>query len=296
MGLVAGDRFVGVEEDAAGLGPGREFGGVAGGRRALPDLKELGRVFGVSRVVRLLVGDEFLERRTFGGLDLASDREAEGEGEAIRTGRRRQEASGERTGGFDEDGVIEQRQRLLRRIAIAAERGAFIAGGSVEVDEHRVQEHALPMHVQATAPLVRTAAGDIGTVRKLDRLVIAGRLVGLGAGAADVGGVQQARDGERVVADEFGVESAGILGGEQTVGRIDLLEVGAQAAALAVGLAGDHQADHALHVPTLVAELEGEPFEQFRVRRKFALRTEVIEHGGEAGAVERLPEAVHERT
>jgi hypothetical protein len=96
MVLVAGDRFVGIEEDAAGLRPGGEFALVdARGRQALADLQELRRIFRMGGVVSLLIGDEFLERRTLAGFDLATDRKAEGEGEAL-VGGTGQEAGGER--------------------------------------------------------------------------------------------------------------------------------------------------------------------------------------------------------
>ena len=55
----------------------------------------------------------------------------------------------------------------------------------VEVGQHRVQEGALPVHVDAAAVLAVVAVGDVVAVGELEVRVIAGGLIGVGARAAD---------------------------------------------------------------------------------------------------------------
>ena len=74
-----------------------------------------------------------------------------------------------------------------------------------------------------------------------------------------------------------------------------LAQLGPQPGDLPIGVARHDQLHHVLHVPAALAELDGEPVEQFRMRRPLALRAEVVDLRAEAGAEELLPEAVHER-
>ena len=60
---------------------------------------------------------------------------------------------GEHAGGLDERRVVQQRQRLLRRVGDGARGGAVLARWGVEVRQHRVQERPLPVHVDAAAVL-----------------------------------------------------------------------------------------------------------------------------------------------
>ena len=92
-------------------------------------------------------------------------------------------------------------------------------------------------------------------------LVVAIGLVRLHARATDILGVQEAGDGEGVVTDEFRIQTPGILGSQEAVGGVDVLELRPQAAVLAIRPAGHHEADHALDVPAMVAEFDGQPVE-----------------------------------
>ena len=81
------------------------------------------------------------------------------------------------------------------------------------------------MHVDAAAVLAVVPIGDVVAVGELEVGVVAGRLVGVDARAAHVE-VEQAGDGQRVVADELGLEPPGRLGREQPVVRVGLAELG----------------------------------------------------------------------
>ena len=152
------------------------------------------------------------------------------------------------------------------------------------------------MRVDAAAPLRVGVAVHVVTVGKLQRRVVAGGLVGFRARAADVAHVEGPGDVEGVVADKLGLEAAGILRGEQAVGRIGLAQLGAVVAALAVGRARHDEADHLAQVPAAVAEFRREPIEQFRMRRQFTLRTEIVHDRAQADAKIHRPEAIRDRT
>ena len=137
----------------------------------------------------------------------------------------RQQRPGQDARGLDEGRVVEQREGLLRRVGDGADGGAFLARRGVEVRQHRVQERPLPVHVDAAAVLAFVAIGHVVAVGELEVRVVAGRLIGDGARAADVQ-VEQAGDRQRVVADELGLEPPRRLGGEQAVVRVDLAELG----------------------------------------------------------------------
>ena len=106
----------------------------------------------------------------------------------------------------------------------------------VEVGQHRVQERALPVHVNAAAVLPLVGVGDVVAVGELEVRVVAGRLVGLDARAADLE-VEQPGDRQGVVADELGLEPPRGLRGEQPVVGVDLAQLRAEAGVLAVGRA-----------------------------------------------------------
>ena len=57
-------------------------------------------------------------------------------------------------------------------------------------------------------------------IGELEGFVVVVGLIGFDGGAADVFEVEEAGDGEGVVADELGFEAAGILGGEEAIGGI----------------------------------------------------------------------------
>ena len=158
-------------------------------------------------------------------------------------------------------GSFEQREGLLRGVGDGSRGGAFLARGCVEVGQHRMQEGPLPVHVNAPSVLAMVGVGNVVAIGKLKVGVVTGRLVGEDARPADVQ-VDQPRDGQRVVANEFGIEPARRLRGEEPVVGVDIVEFGAEARVLAIRRRHDQQLDHPLDVPTAVPEFEGQPVEQ----------------------------------
>jgi len=167
----------------------------------------------VSAVDLALRGEERRQRFPLGALRLAGQCEGKGrvESRVVVAATGSEHAHGERARGLNKRGIVEQRERLLRRVAHVAGCGAFVARGRIEVGQHRMQKRALPMRVDATAPLAVAVAGDVVAVRELQCNVVARRLVRLGARAAEIAQVEQAGNRESVIAHELGFESAGIL-------------------------------------------------------------------------------------
>ena len=201
---------------------------------------------------------------------------------------------GEDARGFRERRVIQQRQRLLRGVGNVAAGDAFLARGGIEVGEHRLEKRALPMGIHATPILPVIGVGIIVPVGELEVHVVTGRLIGMGAGPADVR-IQQARDEQRIVPHEFRFQPARRLRGQQPVGRVRLSDFRPRVRALPIGRRHHHQFHHVLEVPTAVHELDGKPVEQFGVDRPLALRAEVVHHRGNSRAEKLLPQPVHDR-
>ena len=219
---VAGDGFLGVEEDAGELGPGGVFDGVEGGFGGEADVGEFGGVFGGGFEGVALGLEEGGEGVEFFGFGVAVEGEVVGLGEAGGVGASfvLKETGCEDAGGFDEGGVVEEGEGLLGGVAVGAGGGAFVASGGVEVGHHGMEEGALPVGVDAAAPLAGVGVGDVVAIGELEGFVVVVGLIGFDGGAADVFEVEEAGDGEGVVADELGFEAAGILGGEEAIGGI----------------------------------------------------------------------------
>src|SRR5205085_328133 len=83
-----------------------------------------------------------------------------------------EEAGGEGAGGLNEGGVVQEGKSLLRSVGYDAIGGAFVAIGSIEVRKHGMQEGALPMHVDASAPLAVIGVSHVGSARELEILVV----------------------------------------------------------------------------------------------------------------------------
>ena len=84
---------------------------------------------------------------------------------------------------------------------------------------------------------------------------------------------------ERVVPDEFRLESARILGRKQAISWVGFPEFRAKRTALPIGRARDNEANKATQIPAAVAKLAREPIEQFGVGGEFTLRAKVIDGG-----------------
>src|SRR5262249_420120 len=61
---------------------------------------------------------------------------------------------------------------------------------------------------------------------------------------------------------------------------------------LPVGGGRHHQTDELLHIPTRLTKLYGQPVEQLRMRRRLALRAEVLGGPHQTGSEDLMPEAI----
>src|SRR5262245_45837472 len=114
-----------------------------------------------------------------------------------------QDPCSENPRGFHKGGVVEQRQRRQRRIADRPLSRAFLARRGVEGLQQRMQVLPLPVSIKSAAVLVLVGVGLVVAKRKVEMLVITGRLVGPGAGPPQPLYEQTAcRQG--IVANEFG--------------------------------------------------------------------------------------------
>ena len=182
--------------------------------------------------------------------------------------------------------VVHQHECLERRVAALAAHAELLAARRVEGRHARRGRGALDERVEAAPPErlavvalvgLRVAAG-VG-----HRLPDVVGLVGAHALAAERRH-EQAAHGERVVADHLGVEAEARAARVKAVLRVggNFLRRGLRV--LPVGRGGHEQLQELLHVPALLAERDGQPVEQLRVRRRFALRAEVGGGLHEAGA------------
>src|SRR6185369_11972922 len=96
-----------------------------------------------------------------------------------------QNAHRKRTGGFDIGRVVQQHQRLLRKVRPAAVRGTLLSARRVESNDARMQERALPPRVKSTTILVRSLAGFVSARRKIQVLPVTVGLIRFRARAAD---------------------------------------------------------------------------------------------------------------
>ena len=149
------------------------------------------------------------------------------------------------------------------------------------------------MRVQTAPVLIAVGVGVIDPLREVQFLVVAGRLVRLAATAADPV-VEQSADREGVVADEFGVEALGHLVAMQPVARVGGAQLRGGIAGPPVSFGKEHRAHDVLHVPAALHEFDGQPVQQLGIRRRLALRSEVVQDLGNSRPEEELPQSIHE--
>ncbi len=89
-----------------------------------------------------------------------------------------EDAVGEGSRGFNEDRVIEQIERLERRVASGAGGDAFFARGCVEGEKPGVDEGALPPRVHAAAVAGGAVVGGVGAFREIEEIPVAVGLIG----------------------------------------------------------------------------------------------------------------------
>ncbi len=95
-----------------------------------------------------------------------------------------------------------------------------------------MQEGTLPEGVDAASIEFRAAAGRVLALGEIERREVAIGLVGLGAGAAELLD-EQAGNGERDIADHFGIHAEAALAREQAIVRIALFELAAWSSTIA---------------------------------------------------------------
>src|SRR5262249_1886428 len=103
---------------------------------------------------------------------------------------------------------------------------------------------------------------------------------------------KQPADGERVVANDLGIEPETALACKPKIVGVGLAKGLIGTRRSAVGFRGAHQAHHVLDVPTAVAELNSEPIEQFGMSWRRALGPEVIWSRDKASAEHHGPKPV----
>ena len=163
MGVsVSRDRFVEVQDGPCRGGPGGEFDLVE--RRVSrrdPHTEQFpGGFRGPFEFVAASgeqAGDEVALDRVGGAREGLPPQEPDPVGVA-RAGLAHR-ARGQAAGRFDERGVVEEHERRLRRIAPHAGRGALLAVRGVEREQLRVEEHPLPVDIEAPPPLSGVGVG-----------------------------------------------------------------------------------------------------------------------------------------
>ena len=293
-GLFAGEGFVEIEEGEADGGHGGVFGGGEGGVAwGGADFEE---GFGGGGVL-VVEGELFMPRAGEDGGVVrgwgASEDAAEGEVDACGGVRRGFEGEfGEDAGGFGPRGVVEGGEGVEGGGGDGGSDLAGLACGDIEHVDWA--DGASPERVETAAVEVGAGAGWVGEVAFFgdgEGFPDVRGLIGIDRFAADLA-VEEGGGGEGVVAeDETGHADSGGAGHE-TVFGVAGEEVGAHAAGLAVGAAGDDEADHVFEAPAGVAEFDGEPVEEVLVDGHFALDAEVFGGFDEACTEEELPEPV----
>ena len=228
----------------------------------------------------------------FGGARCATQREAEGEGEAI-GGRtvQRQHASGEGVGGFEHGRIVQQRQRLRHH-------DGALAAGAVGGDQ-RLIERGEQRQVEIAAGVeIETAAVRAVGVRLI---------FGNGDGAVGPAfqwnewtadpAVELAGDGQDGVAHGLGFQPSQARVPEESVVGINVHGLGGEfrrgVRGLSIGGGVHDQAMHRLEFPAAANELGGEKLEQFRMRRRCSREAEIARRGDDPAAEVMMPEAVH---
>ena len=179
------------------------------------------------------------------------------------------------------------------------------------------------MRVNAAPILALVACPEVVPVGKLNVRVVTRRLIGVDARPADVL-IQQTGNRQALSRTNSASSRRGDCAGHQAIIRVDLLQVRPLVRVLPIGRRHHHQLDHMLEVPWVrrirgpacavpllclrhrksrpssstagCHELAGQPVQQLRVARPFALCAPRSSTTAEMpGAEELFPEPVHDR-
>ncbi len=202
------------------------------------------------------------------------------------------------SGGLHEARLVQQDERLQRRVRPRSPHHADLPAGRVEGRQDGRRDGALPDGVHA-APVEALAVildvdllggGRAAEVAHLTPEAIG--LIGAAAGAADARREEPARR-EGDVPDELGLEPEAWAPRQEAVARISLEEARRDRGVLAVRGGEDDLPQHRLHVPAALHELHREPIEELGVTRQRAPHAEVLGRLHQAGAEQELPVGVH---
>ena len=171
------------------------------------------------------------------------------------------DAGGERAGGFDVHGIVEQGERLQRSIGTGASHRARRAGGGVEIDEARVRRAALPHGVETAAIRVFSGAQVVGHLVAADLVVPETGGLKRADGRAAERWAEESADREGVIADGLRVEAEARAAGEEAVLIVAGPRLRRDARRLAVGGGQGDEAVKVFHAPAVCDEFDGEPVE-----------------------------------
>lgn len=239
----ASDGFVEVEQDAGEGGPrferrgGGFSGGIGWGRLQLAEKIEETRALGGGGRTGDTETKRVIETRGVIGSAFALD------------------ASGERAGELKKLEIIEERERLERRVGTESARARAKTIGCIEHRDGGMRGRAPMVRVESAAVAVGAGAGDPGAFG----LTEVHDAVGLGREdrrAAKLR-LEETAGGEGDVADEFGVEAETVLAGEKFVERVGEIEVGSGQGSALISSGSDDETVDGLHAPVLGGELRG---------------------------------------
>lgn len=208
------------------------------------------------------------------------------------------EVLGQASRGLDLLDIVHQLERLERCVASFTPRAKRLAVGGIEVRHKGYRCGPFDIGVETSAVEILAMLLDVVArvgISVTDRFPNIGRLVSAKARAAEFA-IEDSADGQRIVADLFGIEpNAG------PSGQIPILWVARQGLLVqggipAEGLGHDELLEEGFDVPAVAAETMGQIIEQLRVARRSPLRAEIIGGLDQADSEDLLPEAIDGHT
>ena len=194
--------------------------------------------------------------------------------------------------------IVQQHQRLKRRVRARAINGADLAVGRIKQRHARWRERALPIAVHAAAIELLAVILMKGLRRCAARTVVADlapRIAGrvrIHSRAADLRNQQPARL-QRCVANRLCTKAKARTARQHSVVRIMRERVGRRHRRLPIGLAQHDQLQQSLHIPSMLDEVARQPIDERRMGRPLALRAEIVGGAHDARAKQHLPKAIH---
>ena len=196
----------------------------------------------------------------------------------------------DRLRGFEIGQVVLERQSLERGVGPS---GAHFAGSTLGgVEEEGGRDRPTPEGVEGPTILGRAFAGLIFETTHEELFPDAVRLIRPHGRSAERR-IEKAGGPQRGIADHPAGQTETRASGEQFVLGVLGEQGGGDRRVLAIGRAHDDEPKRPLQVPAVLDEIHGEPVEELRVERAFALQAEVFDSAHESLAEEHLPEMIH---